>query len=111
MRIPHRFLSVATTVALLALPAASRADADAAMDACVQAFVDATVPKDHPVTVRRIEKAESPLTAHDRAYRIVLMATGAKSGKSFGRATCTTDRNGQVVAMTGRSGTTKLASR
>ena len=51
-------LAVATTLALLGSPLASRADAeDQAMDACVQAFVAATLPKEQPVVV---DKQNSP---------------------------------------------------
>jgi hypothetical protein len=110
MNTPTRY-AIAMTMALLALPAASRADADAAMDACVQAFVDANIPKEHPVKVRKVQVAENPLNPPERAYRIVLTATGTKSGKRFARGTCTVDRHGEIIAMTARSSTPQLASR
>lgn len=107
------FGSIAASVALLALPVASRADvdADAAMDACVQAFVSANLPKDQPVSVRKIDTIDGPLAVQDRAYRIVLTATGKTSGKKLARATCIVDRDGQIVALNGRSATPRLASR
>jgi hypothetical protein len=105
------FGSIAASVALLALPVASRADADAAMDACVQAFVSANLPKDQPVSVRKIDTIDGPLAVQDRAYRIVLTATGKTSGKKLARATCIVARDGQIVALNGRSPAPRLASR
>ena len=103
-------VSIAASMTLL-VPSASRADADAAMDACVQAFVSANLPKDQPISVRKIDTIDGPLAAQDRAYRILLTATGKTSGKKLARATCIVDRDGQIIAMNGRSTTHQLAAR
>jgi hypothetical protein len=104
-------LSLAATMSLLALPAASRADADAAMDACLKAFVDANVPKEHPVRLEKARTVDGPLAGNEGPYRILLTATGAKSGKKIASGSCTVDRRGEIIAMTGRPVTPQLASR
>ena len=61
-----------TSAAVLASPLVSHADANAAMDACVKAFVEANVPKDHPIRVRKVNAVDRSLGAPDRAYRVSL---------------------------------------
>ena len=100
-------LSLAASVALVALPVASHADADTAMDACVKAFVTANLPSEQPVKVRKIDTVDGPLNAHDRAYRITLKAVGSTSGKTLARGTCIVDRDGDIVALNGRPTTPK----
>ena len=104
-------VSLAATMSMLALPAASRADADAALDACLKAFADANVPKEHPVRLQKVQTVDSPLNPHAAPYRIILTATGATSGKKIASGTCTVDRKGEIIAMTGRPATPQLASR
>jgi hypothetical protein len=106
-----RSASLAASLALLASPITSHADSDAAMDACVQAFVSANVPKDHPIKVRKVILADGPLAVQDRAYRITLTAKGATSGKQFARGTCIVGRDGEIIALNGRSATPQLAAR
>ena len=96
-------LAVTTTLALLVSPLASRADAVAqAMDACVQAFVAANLPKEQPVIVDKENFAVGPLDAQSRTYRIVLIATGKTSGRQIAKNVCVANRAGEVIALNGR---------
>ena len=95
-------LAVAT-LALLGSPLASRADAvDKAMDACVQAFVAASLPKEQRVVVDKMNSAIGPMDAQSRTYRIVLKATGTTSGREIAKSVCVANRNGEVIALNGR---------
>jgi hypothetical protein len=99
----RHIVAVATTFALLASPLASRADAQSqAMDACVQAFVAANLPKEQPVIVDKENSATGPLDAQTRTYRIVLIATGKTSGRQIARNVCIANRAGEVIALDGR---------
>jgi hypothetical protein len=101
-RAARPFLAVAT-LALLGSPLASRADAaEQALDACVQAFVAASVPKGHPVVVDKLHSASGPLDASSRTYRIVMTATGTTSGRQIAKSTCVANRVGEVIALNGR---------
>lgn len=105
-------LSIAAATMLLAAPFTSQAGTDdAAMDACINAFVAANLPKEQPVTVRKEEVAASPISIHARAYKIIVSATGVESGKRLARGTCLVNRAGQVVALNGKPLPTKLAAR
>jgi hypothetical protein len=105
-------LSIAAATVLLAASFTSHAgNDDAAMDACINAFVSANLPKEQPVTVRKEEVAPSPVSVHARAYKIVLSATGVESGKRLARGTCIVNRAGEVIALDGKPLPTKLASR
>ena len=80
-------LAVATTLALLGSPLASRADAVAqAMDACVQAFVAANLPKEQRFVVDKENFALGPLDAQSRTYRIVLDCGDEKSYEKIQQA-------------------------
>ena len=58
-------LSIAAATVLLAAPFTSQAgNEDAAMDACINAFVSANLPKEQPVKVRKEESAASPVSVH-----------------------------------------------
>ena len=105
-------LSIAAATVLMAVPFTSHAgNDDAAMDACISAFVAANLPKEQPVSVRKEEAAASPISIHARAYKIVVSATGVESGKRLARGTCIVNRSGEVVALDGKPLPTKLASR
>jgi hypothetical protein len=105
-------LSIAAATVLLAAPFTSHAGADdVAMDACINAFVSANLPKEQPVTVRKEEVAASPISIHARAYKIVVSATGVESGKRLARGTCIVNRSGEVIALDGKPLLTKVASR
>jgi hypothetical protein len=94
-------LSIAATLALAAAPLTSEADArsEAAMTTCIDLFVAANLPKEQPIVIRKVESEPG----QRRAERITLTARGAKSGRQIARATCTVDRDGQVIALNGRS--------
>lgn len=110
-RITQSLSIIAATLAL-ATPFASHAgDADAAMDTCINAFVAAKLPKEQRVKVRKVAAASTPIVMQPRAYKIVVTAKGADSGKHFARGTCLVDRNGEVVALNGKPLTQKLAAR
>jgi hypothetical protein len=95
-------LAVAT-LALLGSPLASRADAvEKAMDACVQAFVAANLPKEQRVVVDKLNSAIGPMDAQSRKYRIVLKATGSTSGRELAKGVCVANRDGEVIALNGR---------
>ena len=101
-RAARGILAVAT-LSLLASPLVSRADAiEQAMDACVQAFVAANLPKEQPVVVDKSKMASGPLDANSRAYRIVLKATGSTSGREIAKGVCIANRDGEVVALNGK---------
>lgn len=95
-------------VALLPLFAAvTQADtvgahSDAAMDACINAFVSSSLEKERPYTVQKTDSAASPLDLQARAYRIALTATGKTSGKKVAKATCVVDRSGVVLSLNGK---------
>jgi len=92
-----------TTLALLGSPLVSRADAgEQAMDACVQAFVAAALPKTQRVVVDKQNAASGPLDTHTRTYRIVLTATGTTSGKQLAKSVCIANRAGEVIALNGK---------
>ena len=96
-------LSIAAATLLLAAPFTSQANSyDAAMDACISAFVaGVNLPKEQKVRVRKEEIAASPVSVHARTYKILVDAKGAESGKTLGRGTCIVDR-GTVVSLNGK---------
>jgi hypothetical protein len=104
--VPYRASRSALAVATLSLlgsPLASRADGvEQATDACVQAFVAASLPKGQPVVVDKTRFASGPLDAQSRTYRIVLKATGATSGRQLAQGVCVANREGEVIALNGR---------
>lgn len=107
-----RSLSFAVATVALAAPFAIQAhDYDAAMDTCINAFVASSLPKEQPVKVRKLERVDGPLSAHSRAYKIVVTAKGVESGKYFARGSCIVDRSGAVIALNGKPLSQKLASR
>ena len=97
-----RPLLAVATLALLGSPLTSRADAgEQAMDACVQAFVAASLPQGQRVVVDKQNSASGPLDAHTRTYRVVLIATGT-SGRQIAKSVCIANRDGEVIALNGR---------
>jgi hypothetical protein len=103
LRRASRPLLAVATLALLGSPLASRADAvDQAMDACVQAFVAASLPKGQRVLVDKENSAPGPLDARSRTYRIVMTATGNTSGREIAKSVCVANRKGEVIALNGR---------
>lgn len=88
---------------ILTAPVLSHAGQDVAMDACVKAFVNASLEKERPYTVRTEESTYTPVDLQARAFRIELKATGKDSGKNFGKAVCVVDRNGEVLSFNGKA--------
>ena len=106
-------LSIAAATVMLAVPFTSQAaNDDAAMDACINAFLSQNLPKEQPVkAVHKEEVAASPVSIHARSYKIIVSATGVESGKRLARGTCIVNRSGEVIALNGKALPTKLASR
>ncbi len=94
---------IVTASILLAAPLASSADSlDQAMDACAQAFVAASLPKQQPVVVEKLNTAYRTVDARSRTFHISLTATGRTSGRQFAKGTCVVNRSGEVVALNGK---------
>jgi hypothetical protein len=101
-RRPLRGILIATTLSVLALPAASRAGGlDQAMDTCVQAFVAKRLPKEQRVVVDKRRSAYQALDSRSHTYRISLTATGRTSGRQLAKGTCVVDRTGEIIALDG----------
>jgi hypothetical protein len=99
----NRPILAVATLALLGSPLASRADTfGLAMDACVQAFVAANLPKEQPVVVDKTSLVSSPLDGQSSTHRIVLIATGKTSGRQIAKSVCVANRAGKVIEMNGR---------
>jgi len=94
----NRLAPAIAALALFAAPGA-RADDEATMDACIQAFVAAGLSKDQPIRI--LKSGPTPRTLGP-AYKIVLTATGTNSGKQLAKATCTVERDRAVMAMNGK---------
>jgi hypothetical protein len=99
----NRPLLALATLTLFASSLASRADTvEQAMDACVQAFVAANLPKEQRVVIDKENFAAGPLDAQTRTYRIVMIATGKTSGRQIAKSVCIANRAGAVIALDGR---------
>lgn len=97
------FVLAVATLSLLVSPLASRADGiEQALDACVQAFVAANLPKEQPVVVNKAHIASEPTDTQSRTFRIVLKATGSTSGRQLAKGVCVANRAGEVIALNGR---------
>lgn len=101
MNIKFSCCTVAAALSLLATPLV-HADDEAAVDACVKAFVAASVPAQHPITVQMMDAAPSESDDRSRPYKIVLTATGLRSGERLATGTCLVDRKGEAVSLNGR---------
>lgn len=95
----NRLAHAIAAITLLAAPLGARADDAATMDACIQTFVAASLPKDQPL---RILKSGPAPRALGREYKILLTATGTTTGKQLAKATCTVDHDRAVMAMNGK---------
>ena len=100
IRRPLRRMLFATTLGVLVSPLASRAGGlDQAMDACVQAFIARTLPKEQPIVIeKRSSKHQGP-DSRTRTYRIALTATGRTSGRHIAQGTCVVDRTGEILSF------------
>jgi hypothetical protein len=99
-------LVTAASLPLFAAPMLSHASDAAAVNACVNAFVSANLPKEQKFSVKTVEANKSPIDVYGRAQRISLVAIGVSSGKRLANATCIVARDGTVIALNGKSVTT-----
>ena len=98
-----RLTLVVTTLSFLGTPLVSSADGiEQALDACVQAFVAANLPKEQPVVVNKSHIVGEATDAQSRTFRIVLKATGSTSGRQLAKGVCVANRAGEVIALNGR---------
>lgn len=89
-------------LSLAAVPFASHAGPNQAVDACVSSFIEAYIPKDRVVNVRRSSSTPSPLAARNSRrdkYTIALTAVGARSGKQLAQAKCVASARGEVIVL------------
>jgi hypothetical protein len=95
-------VAVSGLVALGAAPLAAQAHgSQKAADACIQAFVDNYLPKNHPVNVRKQLVPSSPLGTYAKQYTIDLSARLAHSGNQLVSVRCVANSAGQVIALEG----------
>ena len=95
-------VAVSALVTLGVAPLAAQAHgSQKAADACIQAFVDNYLPKNHPVNVRRQLVPSSPLGTYAHEYTIDLSARLARSGNQLVSVRCTANSAGQIIAMEG----------
>ena len=91
---------VSGLLALTTAPLTAHADgSDRAADACIQAFVDAYLPKDRQLTFRTLSPATSPLGAYTKRYTIDLSARLSRSGTELVTARCVASATGEVIAL------------
>lgn len=86
----------------IAAEAASKAQADAAMDVCIEAFVSEQIPQNHPLKiVKRDNRGHDTLSRWNFPQRstIEVSAKGRSTGADYGSAKCVVDRKGELVAM------------
>jgi hypothetical protein len=96
-RVRNKILLVIGSAALLAAPIASQAKDQVAMDACINAFVNEQLPKNHPL---KIVKRDTTNHWHfPRSSLVELSAKGRRTGTNYGSATCLVSAKGEVVAM------------
>jgi hypothetical protein len=89
------------TLSLLALPISGHAR-ESAIDQCIQKVVTEVVPEGFPVVVQKTEGIESAPSITDAtgSMRVLVIARGQDSGKTYGRGTCVVNRTGKLVAVT-----------
>jgi hypothetical protein len=97
---PPSLVAVSTLLALCAAPSTAQANgSDKAADACIQAFVDAYLPKDRTMKVRKLLPTAGPLSAYSKRYTIELSARLAHSGDELVMAHCVANAKGQVIEL------------
>lgn len=82
--------------------AATKAQTENAMNACIEAFVSEQLPQNHPLRiVKRDISTRDTLSrwSFPQRSKIEVSAKGRRSGQDFGSATCVVDRKGELVAM------------
>lgn len=89
-------------VALSLAPVAAQAHgSQTATNACVQAFVDNYLPKNHPVSVRKQLVPTSPLGMYQSRYTIDLSARLTRSGTQLVSVRCVASAAGEIIALEG----------
>jgi hypothetical protein len=97
-RIGKSLLALAV-VAAASLPVAGHAEQNPALDECVERFVQAVVPANQSVDIRRDEIIAATTIQSATRSRVMLIARGSKDDKVFGRGSCVMHRNGSLLAM------------
>jgi len=112
MNATRKLILIAASAPLFAAPAISFAGEAEAMNACVNAFVSANLPKEQKVRLKTVDSARGPMDRHARYYTIAMSARGVESGKQFAEGTCVVKSDGTLVMLNGKAVTsTELASR
>jgi hypothetical protein len=112
----RKLLLAAASIAAIA-PAVSHAseEENAALTACAQAFATSLASASGTPTFKLKYHSESAGALGDyyraREYTFYLQAHDPKTGSTLARATCSTDTNGTVVALTATDSTPALAAR
>ncbi len=97
----RRSLTVLSAMTLLALPLATQAASDHAMEACIKAFVGTSF-ADQKVTIYRKPASAATFSGYDaHTSTIDLVASRRDSGKEFAHATCVVNSSGVVTTMEG----------
>ena len=95
-------LAVSSLALLTAVPLAARAGGeDRASDACIQAFIDAYLPKDRTVRVKKIGPAAGPLHVYARQYTVALSAQLGGIEEGLVTALCVANGNGDILTLDG----------
>lgn len=95
---------IAALLPLVASPALVHAEPapDPKMEACIQAFLEASVEKDRPVTVRRLVDFDNSFNPSARQQTIHVSARLKGSGKRVATATCEIDGDRLVLTVDGK---------
>jgi hypothetical protein len=100
----RKVVAISGLALLTATPFATHAGAAAkASDACIQAFVDAYLPKDSAVRVRKLGPAPGPLRFYSRQYTIDLSANAGATGAELVTARCVANTSGEVLTLNSTS--------
>jgi predicted Zn-dependent protease len=91
-------LAMASLAAVLTAPLSH---AEPALDACIQAFVQSTLPPDQPVKIRKMSDASSPLDTYGATREVLIDARITRTGQRIAQATCTVNWKGEVIALNG----------
>ena len=111
MNVFRRTQLVTALLPLLALPTLVQADsADPKMDACIQAFVNSSLEKDRPVTIRKLASFSNAADPNARQQTIHISARTKNSGKRVAHGTCVVNGDEIVLTLNGQPAqTTKVA--
>jgi hypothetical protein len=96
------FSRFALAALVLTVPVSSFAGTDAAVDACLQTFLESDLAKDRKVSVRKNLDAAPRPVALSGDYQVEVVAKGRESGKRLAHIVCRVDAKGTIVAVTGR---------